>query len=145
MQIEVLLLLCRWQHQLNPAIVRDEWTPAEQIKVFELQAQYGNKWAQIAEHLPGRTDNAVKNFFYSAVRRVFTKVNMFLCKQRSIKEFKSIREFQTDFLSKLMAVVDGNYSKKIRLTNEDAIQTAKQVLANVAVLSISHDENDEDT
>jgi hypothetical protein len=43
-----------------------------------------------------------------------------------------------------MAVVDGNYSKKIRLTNEDAIQTAKQVLANVAVLSISHDENDED-
>lgn len=43
-----------------------------------------------------------------------------------------------------MAVVDGNYSKKIRLTNEDAIQTAKQVLANVAVLSINHDENDED-
>lgn len=43
-----------------------------------------------------------------------------------------------------MAVVDGNYSKKIRLTNGDAIQTAKQVLANVAVLSISHDENEED-
>lgn len=43
-----------------------------------------------------------------------------------------------------MAVVDGNYSKKIRLTNEDAIHTAKQVLANVAVLSISHDEVDED-
>jgi hypothetical protein len=43
--------------------------------------------------LPGRTDNAVKNFFYSAVRRVFTKVNMYLGRQRNQKEFKSIREF----------------------------------------------------
>lgn len=42
-----------------------------------------------------------------------------------------------------MAVVDGKYSKKIRLTNEDAILTAKQVLENVAVLSINHDNADE--
>lgn len=38
-----------------------------------------------------------------------------------------------------MAVVDGNYSKKIRLTSDDAIVTAKKVLANVAVLSINHE------
>jgi hypothetical protein len=42
-----------------------------------------------------------------------------------------------------MAVVDGKFTKKIRLTTEDAIHTAKKVLANVAVLSISHDENEE--
>ena len=93
MPLEVPYFLCRWQHQLNPAIVRDEWTDREQLHLFELQAEFGNKWAQIAEKLPGRTDNAVKNFFYSAVRRVFTKVNMYLGRQRNQKEFKSIREF----------------------------------------------------
>ena len=93
--------------------------------------------------MPGRTDNAVKNFFYSAVRRVFTKVNMYLGRQRNQKEFKSIREFETDFLSKLMAVVDGNYSKKIRLTNDDAVLLARRILENVAVLSINHEEMDE--
>ena len=42
----------------------------------------GNKWAQIAEKIPGRTDNAVKNFFYAAIRRVFTRVNSYLCHRR---------------------------------------------------------------
>jgi hypothetical protein len=39
-----------------------------------------------------------------------------------------------------MAVVDGNYSKKIRLTSNDAILLAKQILQNVTVLSITHDD-----
>lgn len=42
-----------------------------------------------------------------------------------------------------MAVVDGNYSKKIRLTHDDAILTAREVLANVAVLSINHDDSND--
>ena len=42
-----------------------------------------------------------------------------------------------------MAVVDGNYSKKIRLTNDDAILLAKQILSNLAVLSIHHEDNEE--
>lgn len=74
-----------------------------------MQAKFGNKWSQIAAFLPGRTDNAIKNFFYSSIRRVLTKINLYMAKQKSKKTFKTIRQFESDYMSKLIAVVDGNY------------------------------------
>lgn len=38
--------------------------------VLELQAQFGNKWARISTHLPGRTDNDVKNFWSTRQKRL---------------------------------------------------------------------------
>ena len=65
----------RWNNNLNPEIIKDTWSKAEENKVFELQEQFGNKWSEIASHLPGRTDNSIKNCFYSAIRRNLRKFN----------------------------------------------------------------------
>lgn len=99
-----------------------------------MQTKIGNKWAQIASFLPGRTDNAVKNYFYSSVRRVLTKLNIYLSKHKNRKEFKIIRQFESDYLSKLMAVVDGHFDKRVRLTGPEIIQIAKDILAGIAKL-----------
>ncbi|KAL7529462.1 hypothetical protein ACHAWF_002983, partial [Thalassiosira exigua] len=55
----------RWMHQLRPGIKKGAWTDDEDRLVLTLQEQLGNKWKEISEQLPGRSDNCVKNRWYS--------------------------------------------------------------------------------
>lgn len=65
----------RWHNHLNPDLNKDSFTIEDEIKVFNYQKQFGNKWSEIASHFPGRNDNFIKNCFYSAIRRNLRKFN----------------------------------------------------------------------
>ncbi|CAN8255828.1 unnamed protein product [Cochlearia groenlandica] len=59
----------RWINYLRPDLKRGAFSQDEERLIIELHAALGNKWSQIATRLPGRTDNEIKNFWNSNVKK----------------------------------------------------------------------------
>ena len=60
----------RWMNTLDPRVKRGNWEEEEQLQIFRQMKKNWSSWATISKHLPGRTENAIKNYFYSSVRRL---------------------------------------------------------------------------
>ncbi|KAJ4961691.1 hypothetical protein NE237_021601 [Protea cynaroides] len=64
----------RWTNYLRPGIKRGNFTDNEEKMIIHLQALLGNRWAAIASYLPQRTDNDIKNYWNTHLKKKLKKL-----------------------------------------------------------------------
>lgn len=60
----------RWFNILNPNVKKGDWSEEEDALIFQMYQKLGPKWTIIAKCLEGRTENSIKNRFYSTIRKM---------------------------------------------------------------------------
>eukprot|EP00826_Nyctotherus_ovalis_P011339 TRINITY_DN12956_c0_g2_i1.p2 TRINITY_DN12956_c0_g2~~TRINITY_DN12956_c0_g2_i1.p2 ORF type:complete len:156 (-),score=15.72 TRINITY_DN12956_c0_g2_i1:803-1270(-) len=96
----------RWNNNLNPEVTKEPITAEEEKIIFQALQKHGNKWADIARLLRGRTDNVIKNHFYCTLRRQIRKI----LKGVKSKRTNESKEVSTEYIQKILKDYNLSYS-----------------------------------
>ncbi|KAK1432862.1 hypothetical protein QVD17_09764 [Tagetes erecta] len=122
----------RWTNYLRPGIRRGDFTDEEEKMIIQLQALLGNKWAAIASYLPERTDNDIKNYWNTHLKKKLRKLQMGSDEHDLIHERKDRFMCSTTSSSSSHCISKGQWEKRLQTD----IHLAKQALNDA--LSVDH-------
>ncbi|KAL8267618.1 hypothetical protein R6Q59_004962 [Mikania micrantha] len=100
----------RWLNYLKPDTKRGNLTPQEQLLILNLHSKWGNRWSKIARHLPGRTDNEIKNYWRTRVQKQTRHLKIDSGSQRFVEAL------QRFWMPRLLEKVEQSSSSSINST-----------------------------
>ncbi|KAK6937129.1 SANT/Myb domain [Dillenia turbinata] len=104
----------RWINYLRPDLKRGAFSPQEEELIIHLHSLLGNRWSQIAARLPGRTDNEIKNFWNSTIKKRLKNLSSTSSPNASDNSSSEHRDVMGGFMSMqeqgLMAMYNMNSS-----------------------------------
>ncbi|KAM0828066.1 hypothetical protein ACQ4PT_067793 [Festuca glaucescens] len=109
----------RWTNYLRPGIKRGNFTPHEEGIIIHLQALLGNKWAAIASYLPQRTDNDIKNYWNTHLKKKVKRLQ-----QQTHSADHSWKEKPTTASNATAATTSSNYYNPNSNNLDEAMQAA---------------------
>lgn len=105
----------RWFNALNPEVKKGEWTIEEDYKIYLLYSIYGGRWSKISLNFPNRTENSIKNRFYSSLRKLYAEKAKYSHHAHIVKKDDSKSSIGIGELIKLFPIAfDGMTTKLIK-------------------------------
>lgn len=79
----------RWTNYLRPDLKRGQLSDAEELLIIDLHAAIGNRWSRIAAQLPGRTDNEIKNYWNTRIKKKLKQMGIDPITHKPLSELNS--------------------------------------------------------
>ncbi|MED6218318.1 Myb- protein [Stylosanthes scabra] len=109
----------RWTNYLRPGIKRGNFTPHEEGMIIHLQALLGNKWAAIASYLPQRTDNDIKNYWNTHLKKKLKKFQQQAAASMDSSSHNHHLQPSSDYLPSSKSFSDRTISSSDHINNSD--------------------------
>lgn len=138
----------RWFNVLNPQVKKGGWDVDEDYKIFRFFNKYGGKWSKIVQFFEGRTENSIKNRFYSTLRRYHTEKKKLtggvIAEAKTNKDLlQFVNEVQVDITLKFMkqrGFTSQEDLERFDSTLEDVPQTNANTYTYTDNLSVRKDD-----
>ncbi|XP_010518662.1 PREDICTED: transcription factor MYB39 [Tarenaya hassleriana] len=112
----------RWMNYLRPEIRRGNFSHDEESLIVNLHSVLGNKWSKIASHLPGRTDNEIKNYWNTHMRKKLLQMGIDPNTHKPRTDLNQILGF-----SQLLAATNRQLSDNTLFANNNALEDLLKV------------------